>query len=194
MNILIDGYNLIFDIGLISDRESKERFEKARRRLIRELASRLSEFEGRQTLIVFDAANAPPGLPDSFEEEHIGVRFAAGYAEADDLIEELIKQHSAPKQLLVVSSDHRLKRAAAARKAKSIDCQIWFDGIRPHQPKSNSPPESETQTPAGITEEEHQAWLDEFETPAENTTEADVSTSADNPFPPGYADDLFEEE
>lgn len=212
MNTLIDGYNLIFAVGFISDRESPTRFEKARRRLLRVLSSRMTTEQRRDTLIVFDAANAPPGLPDAFEEEQIGVRFAVGYAEADDLIEVLIRQHSTPKKLLVVSSDHRIQRAAAARKAKHLDSQDWFDRLPP-PPSSSNPPNvaAATNMPANdspaaeamLSAEEVAQWIDDIESPAApkkierrrdkpKPSKPKAEEPVDNPFPPGYADDLFD--
>ena len=38
--------------------------------------------------VVFDAAGAPPGLPSSMTHRDVHVRFAKGYASADELLEE----------------------------------------------------------------------------------------------------------
>ena len=67
----------------------------------------------------------------------ITVCFAEQYAEADDLIEELIRLDSMLRRLVVVSSDHRLQRAARRRRAKAIDSDVWYaELIRPADAKS----------------------------------------------------------
>ena len=77
--------------------------------------------------VVFDARQAPPGLPRELSHRGITVRFAAGYESADELIEQLIQRDSAPRRLVVVSSDHRLHRAARRRKAQAIDSDQWYE-------------------------------------------------------------------
>ena len=78
---------------------------------------------------MFDATSPPVDRPSQFSFESIDVRFAVDYREADDLLEELIAAHSAPKQLAVVSSDHRVQAAANRRGATSYDAQPWLDDL-----------------------------------------------------------------
>ena len=77
----------------------------------------LDEKLRRRTCVVFDATDPPRDRPHRFDIDHMSVRFAVDYAEADDLLEEIIAQHSAPKQLAVVSSDRRIQVAASRRGA-----------------------------------------------------------------------------
>ena len=79
--------------------------------------------------MVFDAANPPRNRPNQFVADGIDVRFAVGYPEADDLIEELIAAHSAPKNLAVVSSDLRIQVAAKRRGSVALDSQAWLDDL-----------------------------------------------------------------
>ncbi len=81
------------------------------------LAESLSAEEIPRTIVVFDAHDAPPGLPGTMDHRGLTVRFAVGYEDADSLIEELIRSDSTPRKLVVVSSDHRLQRAARRRRA-----------------------------------------------------------------------------
>ena len=57
------------------------------------------------------------------------VVFAHEHDEADTLIEEMIRLHSTPKSLTVVSNDNRLKTAAQRRKAVAMDCEVWLDQL-----------------------------------------------------------------
>ena len=68
----------------------------------------------------------PGDCRGALEHRGITVRFAAQYEEADELIEELIRADSAPRRLVVVSSDHRIQRAARRRRAKAVDSDVWY--------------------------------------------------------------------
>ncbi len=130
MSLIIDGYNLLFAAGLVGSVDGEGSFEGERRALLDALLNVIDPKELPQTTVVFDSAKAPPGLPRTVHHQQITVRFATGYADADEMIEELIRDHHAPKRLTVVSSDHRVQRAARRRKAKAIDSDSWFRLMR----------------------------------------------------------------
>src|SRR4051794_6738903 len=108
---LIDGYNLLHGLGLISRRAGPKGLEKARARLLEYLGEVCGGKDVGVT-VVFDAAGARPGV--AAEHDYFGIRvvFAVGHDEADDLIELLIERESSPRSLTVVSDDHRLQQAA----------------------------------------------------------------------------------
>ena len=108
---------------------------------------------------MFDAQGAPPGLPNTESYRGITVLFSKGYAEADDLLEELIASDHAPRQLLVVSSDHRLHRAARRRKATPIDSDVWIAQFESPggRPAGRSPASKPSPSP-----EQTDSWLAEF--------------------------------
>lgn len=130
MPLIIDGYNLLFAAGMVGSVEGEGSFEGERRALLDALLSVIDPKELTQTTVVFDSAKAPPGLPRTYNHQQITVRFASGYPDADAMIEDLIRDHHAPKRLTVVSSDHRVQRAARRRKAKAIDSDSWFRLMR----------------------------------------------------------------
>ena len=90
------------------------------------MADRIGEEHRLRTTIVFDAQQAPEGAPS--EEMFAGMRvvFSVG-TDADSVIEQMLLEHSAPKQVLVVSSDHRLQRAATRRQAKWIESDRFWE-------------------------------------------------------------------
>jgi predicted RNA-binding protein with PIN domain len=104
--------------------------ESSREALLDWLGEVLSDAQRQRTTIVFDAREAPPGLPRSAKKHGLQIRFAPRGNEADDLLEELIRSHSSPRALTVVSSDHRLHRAARRRKATPIDSDKWVAELR----------------------------------------------------------------
>jgi len=129
MKILVDGYNLLHASGVFGSVRGPRGFEASRRALLDEMARLLGE-AAQATTVIFDAADAPPGLPDRSVHEGIAVRFARGYDSADALIEELIELHQSPTALTVVSSDNRVIAAARRRRAKPVGSDEWFMGIR----------------------------------------------------------------
>lgn len=127
MALLIDGYNLLHVTAIVGHGGLRG----SREGLLRFLASAIDPRERPQTTIVFDAAEAPPHLPRMIVVDEMTVHFSSEYDNADELIEELIEAHSVPKSLLVVSSDHRIQRAARRRKAPFVDSDVWFaDALR----------------------------------------------------------------
>lgn len=211
MTILIDGYNLLYVRG-IPGRDDKA-LERARNAMLDELAERLTAEEIAKTTIVFDARHAPWGLPRQHTHRGLNVRFAADYEEADDLIEELIRTDNLPKQLTVVSGDHRLHRAAKRRKATPIDADTWYGrlearavraGREPDPPEVAKPAEGAEELrnpfPEGYAEDVLQ---DEDRLPARPADEPDPPPGAEpakpvgelwNPFPEGYAEDMLQDE
>ncbi len=127
--LIIDGYNLLHAAGLSLATYKQGDLHRQRGRLLALLAERLSTEERQRCTIVFDAVDAPPGLDSHFEHDGMAVLFAKPGHEADELIEELVAQHSAARQLTVVSSDHRLHRAARSRRASPLDSEAFLARI-----------------------------------------------------------------
>jgi hypothetical protein len=127
--LLIDGYNVLAPIAPPGGRPDPGWLQRERLQLIRRLAQHLDDPVRKRTCLVFDAANPPADRPDRLEMDGIDVRFAVGYPEADDLLEQIIAEHSAAKQLAVVSSDQRVQTAARRRGSQVFEAQRWLDDL-----------------------------------------------------------------
>ena len=130
--LLVDGYNVVSPVAPPSSRYGQTDanwLQRERMQLINRLIAKLDAKVRARTCVVFDAANPPRDRPSEYTIDGVQVRFAVDYPEADDLIEELIVAHHAPKQLMVVSSDHRIQAAAKRRSAKSFDAEPWLDDL-----------------------------------------------------------------
>jgi predicted RNA-binding protein with PIN domain len=125
---LIDGYNLLHATGLFG-RGGRNSLHASRQALLGFLAAAIDKTERAATTVVFDATHAPPGLPHIHTVAGITVHFAQQHASADELLEELIAADHSPKKLVVVSSDHRLQRAAKKRRATAIDSHVWYGEV-----------------------------------------------------------------
>lgn len=110
--------------------------------------------------IVFDGIGPPDKTPLQ-NIQNLEVIFSGSH-EADEIIEELILENTAPKRLIVVSSDRRVKAAAKKRKATAIKSDdYWMQltkFLEKKQFKSPEPPAKRD----GISENETDRWLEEF--------------------------------
>jgi predicted RNA-binding protein with PIN domain len=217
MAVLIDGYNLMYVAGIVGHDRGPGGLQRSRLALLNFLAASLDPREVPRTTVVFDSHDAPWGLPRSLQHHGITVRFAAKYEEADDLIEELIAADSAPRRLVVVSSDHRIQRAARRRRAKAADSDVWYaELIRSRREREDVSADVPAHPAVPLLEEDVNYWLRQFggesaltefaareseappparrktSTPAAKPPEPE--SPADNPFPPGYGEDLLEED
>jgi predicted RNA-binding protein with PIN domain len=136
--------------------------ERARAALLNVLAESLDEEQRRRTTVVFDAKSGPPDVADSTTHRGITVRFAAGHASADELIEQLIKSDSAPRRLTVVSGDRRIQQAAKRRKAKAIDSDTWWDELLQSRARRSAGGEPDTH-PREIVDPFPESYFDDLD-------------------------------
>ena len=155
MPVIIDGHNLLRTIqGTSEDFESISRVQLCR------IVSRYLGLTGEKGEIVFDGTG-PPDKSGFDNISNLEVFFAGRSTDADSVIEDKIKASTAPKRLMVVSSDRRLRNAARARKAmlvKSLD--FWADVQKELSRKRAAREPAEKRR--GLTESETQQWLEFF--------------------------------
>jgi uncharacterized protein len=214
MSILIDGYNLLNATGIVGRGRGPGGLERSRLALLNFLAASLDPEGLPRTTVVFDAQDSPPGLPRSLEHRGLAVRFAARDGSADELIGELIRADSAPRQLVVVSSDHAVQRAARRRRATAVDSEVWYDElVRARRRRAAAESDVPERPAVPLLTEDVDYWLRQFggastleqlwgagtpATPREPAGASEASSEKDvgpleNPFPPGYGEDLLRE-
>ena len=142
--IIIDGYNLLHASGIFGAERGPRGFEQSRLALLDHLLELLGA-EAERTLVVFDAAHAPDGLPARLQHGLIRVWFAREYPDADSLIEEILMDDP-DRGNVVVSSDRRLQVAARRQRATAIGSEQWLAERRAalrvsRQPRETKPPE-----------------------------------------------------
>jgi predicted RNA-binding protein with PIN domain len=163
MVLLIDGYNLLNVTDIFAAEGVGTELHRSRWALLEFLAAAISQRERARTTIVFDAAGAPPGLPSLVMHEGMTVRFARRHSDADELIEQLLEDCKAPKALMVVSSDHRIQRAARHHGAAYIDSEKWFAKLRAEQ-RARTTTDEVRAKPDCQSPEEVSYWVDQFAT------------------------------
>ncbi|HJZ91783.1 MAG TPA: NYN domain-containing protein [Gemmataceae bacterium] len=159
MRYLIDGYNLMYALGLARRNGGRAAWDRGRRLLLDWLAEQHGP-AARDAIVVLDAQNARGG--QVIEESHRGLRVLrkAGRA-ADDMIEDLLNEEPSPETLTVVSNDARVREAANRRGCVVRRCEEYVDAVMDHRPPatpaSDAPEKDEQATPAEMAE-----WLEKF--------------------------------
>jgi len=167
MLLLIDGYNVLHQSGLLGKGRGGAWLERGRKRLLDLMKESLDPSLLCKTHVVFDAHSSHSIATEITHYQEIKVHFSLGYENADALIEKLIREHSAPKSLTVVSSDHRIQRCAKAHRCRIYDSAIWLDEIvqrkarRPGRTPDVSTPR-ERIAESGLSNVEVELWLKEF--------------------------------
>ena len=124
--LIIDGYNLMHAAGLGRSRYGPGDFERSRIRLLKQLTNHLDAGVAADAIIVFDSGQNSSGDPQQESASPLSVRYSQNGLDADSEIEALLSSHSSPRQVLVVSSDHRLHKAAHRRRAQCIDSEKFW--------------------------------------------------------------------
>lgn len=182
--LVIDGYNLMHAAGMARLSYGPGELEKCRERFLGYLARHLTRPQRERTTVVFDAGDAPPGLPRWLTRDAMGILFAERGGDADSEIEELISVHSAPRRIVLVSSDHRLQRAARRRRAAVVKSEAFFSELERLGPvaaesESGSPPPLDPKRTGCTSEAELKGWLEFFGETSE-TDQADGQLREDD--------------
>jgi uncharacterized protein len=155
MPVLIDGYNLlraIEKLGLVEITDIK----------MCHVISRYLKSNDEWGVIVFDGVG--PRDKSAFRFSHVDIVFSGASRDADTVIEKEIAESSAPKRLIVVSSDRRIRFAAKKRDAQDIKSDIFwhqiiqFMAIQSRERGRTEPREKFE----GISEAETEQWLKIF--------------------------------
>jgi predicted RNA-binding protein with PIN domain len=159
MRYLIDGYNLLHAMGLLNGKVGPHGLEKARLALLGRLCGDHGDDTNAVT-VVFDASGAAPGAAAEEEYRGLHIRYALD-GEADEVIETLIQRESTPRQLMVVSDDHRIQQAGRRRHCPVRGCLDYLEEmerrrrVKPTQPETSVKPEH-------VSSAETEQWLREF--------------------------------
>lgn len=173
--LIIDGYNLMHAWGLARGRYGPGDLERLRERFLHQLANRLGDDDRSRATIVFDAGTlAPLDVPTEQTYKDMRILFARKDENADARIEQLVKEHSAPKQIRVVSSDRRLQIAARRRRGRFVTSEEFVLELEKHPQPATAPEisdELKAKSTGQLTEAETAEWLKLFQEPDEDKPE-----------------------
>ena len=156
MMTIIDGTNLLWAIQDAHEEREITTEVQLCRVLDRYFAQVAEEGE-----IVFDGAG--PSDKSVFDVVgRLNVAFSGFNCDADTVIEEKVLANTAPRRLTVVSSDRRLRKAAAQRKAVALKSDaFWAQVLRELNRKKPARKEPEEKRD-GLTKGEAERWMDIF--------------------------------
>ena len=159
----------MFAAGMIPRGVGPGTLERARHGLLNYLVQHLSADEVRQTVIVFDAKDAPPEAVAEQEYRGLRVLFARDHDEADDLIEQLIHYESVPattdcRHQRLASEDGRPAASGAIDQERRLARRnrTAIRGLRSSQPQRVAPESSGLRQLSTLDDAEVAAWLEEF--------------------------------
>lgn len=156
MPVIIDGYNLLRVIQK-TDEQFRTLTEVGLCRILSEYLKRIRD-HGH---IVFDGLG-PPDKSNLGGFGNLEVYFSGPDTDADTIIEQKILDNTAPKSLLIVSTDRRLRAAAGKRKALCYRSELFFQDVIKKLDKKKPTPEPE-QKRRGLTDSETDSWMDLFD-------------------------------
>ncbi len=147
MSLIVDAYNVLHCTHILPARHALMSVEQ----LCRLLAE--SPWRTGRMAVVCDGAK--PALVDDRPGD-VELIYAGGGRDADSLIERMVAEADAPRELVVVSNDRRIQRAARRRKAKAMASEDFLrDLVRPITRQSDEPVK-----PREV--EDAEGWLEEF--------------------------------
>jgi predicted RNA-binding protein with PIN domain len=160
----VDGYNLLFVSGSMGKVTSANDLARSRNRVLDLMLEYLPPNLANRTIVVFDAPRH--GRSEVAEESKHGdmqVVFAKQHPEADDLIEEMIRNHPQPRRLTVVSGDQRIRVAARHRRVKDIDSESWWTHLETRHAQANrSIEQPESGREKSEPDDDDTDWLEVF--------------------------------
>jgi len=156
MPVIIDGTNLLWALHEAFEERTITTEMQLCGVLERYFAS--SEEAGE---VVFDGAG-PPDQSAFAGRGNLEVVFSGFQTDADTVIEEKIKANTAPRRLTVVSSDRRLRQAAAARKATAVKSERFWEQVQKELTRPKPAEKEPQEKREGLTESETEKWMDLF--------------------------------
>ena len=154
MPILIDGHNLLYAVKAMTEGQVLSEVQ-----LCKLISGYLKQTKQRGE-IIFDG-RGPLDKSGLAGTANLAVSFSGSATDADTVIEDRIIESTAPKRLKVVSNDHRLIKAAKARKAVALTADEFWEAIFKNLTRKRREPEPAAKR-IGITEGETDFWLKFF--------------------------------
>ena len=155
MPVIIDGHNLLWAVQNTEEQKSITDIT-----LCRLLDSYIGLVK-QNAEIIFDGTG-PPNKAEFETIKNLDVTFSGRSCDCDTVIEQRILASTSPKLLTIVSSDRRLRDAAAARKEMSVKVEDFWEEVKKRlsrQKTAKEPPGKRS----GLTESETELWLKIFD-------------------------------
>ena len=152
---IIDGHNLLHTIFKLEG-DSGATSDVGLCRIL----GRYFKLTGEKGEMIFDGTG-PPDKGGFDNISNLEVFFAGVRSDADTVIEDKISANTAPKRLIIVSSDRRLRKAARIRKATSMKSDVFWNDVQ-KQLSRKRPEKEPTEKRQGLNQGETEQWLEFF--------------------------------
>lgn len=159
MRFLIDGYNLLHAACKRNESWQRASFDAQRRKLLDVLAAGLRR-NCKGATVVFDGVPGPGATPAPASLEVI---YSGRGSDADQIIEDLIAEDSAPRLLTTVSSDRRIRSAARRRRAISVSSEDFLAWLEKRLVKRVRKPAEPASKFEGTSPEDRDFWQEVFD-------------------------------
>jgi len=154
--IVIDGHNLLWAVDQMPEGRDESRDEVWLCRAI----SKYLQMVGDRGEIVFDGTG--PSDKRVFDNiSSLDVFFAGLGTDADTVIEDKIRASSAAREMTVISSDRRLRRAAQSQRATAMKADEFWRNVQRELSRSRVEQEPSAKQ-RGLSESETDQWLEMF--------------------------------
>ncbi len=168
MPILIDGNNLLF---AAHDADPDRPVGRGR---LGQILAEWSLRTGEPVQVVFDGPAPPRVLAEQIGGQAIQVRYSGAGVPADDLVIREIDASSAPRRLVVVSSDREVARAARRRRCTAVRSDDFWSQVLAElsRPKRKPLPPEKLH---GLSRDQADRWAREFGLTGDNATDSDAT-------------------
>jgi predicted RNA-binding protein with PIN domain len=165
MPVLVDGYNLLH-----ATRQYEEVADWGRQQLCR-LLIEWAQRKREEVVLVFDGVAPSGALAEQLHGKGIGVIYSGGSRSADALIAEMIEASTAPRRLLVVSSDRQVQRAARRRRCRRVGSPVFLAGVVKALSGRRASAAEPAEKREGTAPQDVDRWLRQFGYDAEDEAE-----------------------
>ncbi|MBN1765700.1 MAG: NYN domain-containing protein [Sedimentisphaerales bacterium] len=157
MPYLIDGYNLYH--AAIKHNEEWSHFAPI---TLCAWIARDMHILGDLATIVFDGTK-PQGRAETVEPERtIKIIYSGPQSDADTVMETLIRKNTAPRRLIVVSSDNKIRKSARQRRCIIMGAKNYCDDLWNRSRLKPPSPKEPRKKYRGVPDGELVQWLEMF--------------------------------
>ena len=150
MPLIIDAYNVLHLSHLLPQRYAMISATQ--------LAAMLDRLDFARGIAVVCDGDPKPSEDQLLDTGQVRVLYSGKQRDADSIIEELIDDESAPRQLTVVSNDRRIQKAAKRRRATALSSEAFLRQLSDRLRDAGSEQTPEKPESAGDVAE----WLQKF--------------------------------
>jgi len=126
---------------------------------------------GERAVVVFDGRKPPGQWTRLGSAGVVEVVFSGSDSDADTVLEELIRKNSAPRRLMVVSSDNRVRRAARRRRCGILKAAEYIEAMLNRLERPPPRPREPSEKQQGLSGENLNDWLELFDIDPDKTTD-----------------------